>query len=223
MPKVSDEYFENKKRFIVDAAYKVCLKKPAQMVTMTDVIEETHLSQGGIYRFYKDLDEILSDMVTGMRSKYNFIDGIDKIFKEGEELSFEEAVRKVCAVLSDTMEEHLLDIQKINFDLTVLAINDPERADRIIGNIKGRGNFEYLARVAFPLLNEASKKHDLKPKGSPKELYDFISSAYTGIELNCILSACYGNGLLNLNVSPKPLFETLAKTIIFLFGGNTDE
>ena len=220
MPKVSQEYFENKKRFIVDAAYQVCLKKPAQMVTMMDVIEQTGLSQGGIYRFYKDLDEILSDMITHMRSDYNFIDPLTKIFNEDLDQTFEDAVKKVCGVLAETMEEHLLDIQKINFDLTVLAINDPERAQKIIGNIKGRGNFEYLEKVALPLLNEAAVKHDLKPKGSPKELFDFISSAYAGIELNCILSACYKNGSINVSVRPKPLFDTLANTIIFLFGGN---
>ena len=57
MPKVSDEYFEKKKQLIVDAAYKVCLRKPVEMVTMMDVIEETGLSQGGIYRFYKEAEE----------------------------------------------------------------------------------------------------------------------------------------------------------------------
>ena len=58
MPKVTQEYIDNKKKFIVDAAYQVCLRKPVEMVTMMDVIEETGLSQGGIYRFYKDLDDI---------------------------------------------------------------------------------------------------------------------------------------------------------------------
>lgn len=58
MPKVSEEYFEKKKRQIADAAYRVCLRKPVMMVTMQDVIEETGLSQGGIYRFYKNLDEM---------------------------------------------------------------------------------------------------------------------------------------------------------------------
>ncbi len=49
MPKVTQEYIENKKKFIADAAYRVCLRKPVEMVTMMDVIEETGLSQGGIY------------------------------------------------------------------------------------------------------------------------------------------------------------------------------
>ncbi len=43
MPKVSEEYIENKKKYIVDCTYKVCLRKPVEMVTMTDLIEETGL------------------------------------------------------------------------------------------------------------------------------------------------------------------------------------
>ena len=45
MPKVTDEYVKNKRKRIVDACYAVCLRKPIQMVTMTDVIEESGLSQ----------------------------------------------------------------------------------------------------------------------------------------------------------------------------------
>ena len=41
MPKVSDEYFENKKNEIVDAAFRVCSKKPITSVVMKDIIDET--------------------------------------------------------------------------------------------------------------------------------------------------------------------------------------
>lgn len=218
MPKVSEEYMISKKRSIVDAAYRVCLRKPVEMVTMTDVIEETGLSQGGIYRFYKDLDEILSDMVTGMRSDYNIIDRLDEA--TSEDSSFEDITRKICAILAEVMEEHLLDIQKINFDLTVLAINEPERASKIIGGTRGKGNFEHLAKVIMPKLQEACMTRKLTPKGNPADILQFISAAYTGIEMNCILTACYGSGMTNVSCSPKPLFDTLATTIICLFGGN---
>ena len=177
MPKVSEEYFENKKKLITDATYNVCLRKPVGMVTMTDVIEETGLSQGGIYRFYKNLDEILSDMITRMRVDYNIVD------------SFEEVTYKVCDILADVMEKHLMDIQKINFDLTVLAINEPERAEAIIKGTKGRGNFEYLASVLMPMLVEACQKNKLKPVAEPEDILKYISATYTGIEMSSILSA----------------------------------
>ncbi len=220
MPKVSEEYLQNKKKSIVDATYRVCLRKPVEMVTMTDVIEETGLSQGGIYRFYKDLDEILSDMIANMRSDYNIIARIDEATND-EGAGFEETTHRICNILAEVMEEHLLDIQKINFDLNVLAINEPKRAAKIIGAIKGgNGNLEHLAKVTLPLIEKACKERNLTPKRPPKEIFEFISAAYTGIEMNCILTACYKDAASNVNSTPKPLFDALATTIILLFGGN---
>lgn len=220
MPKVSEEYILNKKRSIVDATYRVCLRKPVEMVTMTDVIAETGLSQGGIYRFYKDLDEILCDMIAVMRQDYNIIDKLDEATADGD-ASFEEITRKVCRILAEVMEEHLLDIQKINFDLTVMGINEPERAAKIINGIKGgKGNFEHLAKHTMPMLERACKERKLTPRRKPEDILRFISAAYTGIEMNCILSACYKSEIVNVECTPKPMFDVLAAAIILLFGGN---
>jgi AcrR family transcriptional regulator len=217
MPKVSEEYFENKKKLITDATYNVCLRKPVGMVTMTDVIEETGLSQGGIYRFYKNLDEILSDMITRMRVDYNIVDSVESVLKT-EGLSFEEVTYKVCDILADVMEKHLMDIQKINFDLTVLAINEPERAEKILGGIKGQSSLGYLSTVALSNLFKESKKRKYKLRDKPERIASFISAAYTGIEMNCILAACYKTPM-GSECNPRPLFNTLAKSIIYLCGG----
>lgn len=222
MPKVSEEYFEKKKQFIVDAAYKVCLRKPVEMITMTDVIEETGLSQGGIYRFYKDLDEILCDVIAATRTEFNIIDDIENALGSADRLSFSDGVHKIFDILADAMEKHLLDIQKINFDMTVLAINEPERAKKIAGGIRGRGNFEYLATVALPALIKGSADKGLKPRDDPKKIADFISSAYVGIEMNCILSACYKKAPMAADCRPGPLFDTLARTVVYLCGGEEE-
>ena len=218
MPKVTQEYIDNKKKFIVDAAYRVCLRKSVEMVTMMDVIEEAGLSQGGIYRFYKDLEEILSDVIAGMRMNYNIIDEMEQLFGASDEMSFEEGVHKIFDILADVMEKHLMDIQKINFDLTVLAINEPERAEKILGGIKGKSSLGYLSTVALPNLFKESKKRKYKLRDKPENIANFISAAYTGIEMNCILTACY-KAPMGAQCKPRPLFETLAKLIIYLCGG----
>ena len=218
MPKVTQEYIDNKKKFIVDAAYRVCLRKSVEMVTMMDVIEEAGLSQGGIYRFYKDLEEILSDVIAGMRMNYNIIDEMEQLFGASDEMSFEEGVHKIFDILADVMEKHLMDIQKINFDLTVLAINEPERAEKILGGIKGKSSLGYLSTVALPNLFKESKKRKYKLRDKPENIANFISAAYTGIEMNCILTACY-KAPMGAQCKPRPLFDTLAKSIIYLCGG----
>ena len=222
MPKVSQEYMESRRNMITDAAYKVCLRKPVEMVTISDVIAETGLSQGAIYRYYNGLDEILADIVTRMRTDYNIIDRMEEIISD-KSLSLEELTYQVCDCLADTMETHLMDIQKINFDLGVLAINEPERAAKIMAGIKGRGNLEYLGMNAYPRLIEGALNIGYKPVGTPEEIGQFISSAYSGIEKFCIMSACYGTGTAKAKADPKQLFRTLAKSIILLLGGNAND
>ena len=221
MPKVTEEYMENKRKMIVDAAYQVCLRKPVEMVTISDVISETGMSQGAIYRYYNGLDEILADMVTKMRVDYSIIDTMNSITSQ-EGLSIEELTYQVCDCLAQTMETHLMDIQKINFDMGVLAINEPDRAGKIMAGIRGPGNMEYLNVLMIKLIEGASKS-GYKPEGNAGEICSFISSAYSGIEKYCILGACYGTGGPDKKIGPKELFRTLAKTIILLIGGKTNE
>ena len=48
MPKVKNEYLENKRNQILDAAFAVSKRKPAFDITMTDIVSQTGMSQGGV-------------------------------------------------------------------------------------------------------------------------------------------------------------------------------
>ncbi|MBR6094627.1 MAG: TetR/AcrR family transcriptional regulator [Lachnospiraceae bacterium] len=222
MPKVTPEYIEQKKQMIVDAAYKVCLRKPVDTVTISDVIAETGMSMGAIYRYYDGLDEILTDMVKKVRTDYGAYDRIMSLANEANG-SFEENIYRIYDTIADIMEEHLMDIQKINFDFGVMAINNPERMKRILSGVEGKGNLERLGLDLLPKMLEGAEKQGYRMKCSLEEMMLFVSSSITGIEKLCILSSCYGTGVPGTEVKPRPLFRTLAKSVILLLGGNVDE
>lgn len=220
MPKVSEKYIYNKRQAIADAAYQVCLRKPVSSVTMQDIINETGLSQGGIYRFYSDLDEILQAMISNMRKQFGIISDTDKFFEEKKEKTASEFARQICSLLADRMEQNLMTIQKINYDLTVLAINEPERVKKILRNIDSESNMEHLTKCTFELIMKRINEGDLHLKVEPEILMQYIACAYTGIEHNCIISNCYDAGPMNIKYSPRPLLETLGITIAYLLGEN---
>ena len=87
MPKVSEEYYKNKRREIVDAAYRVCTRKPITSVEMKDIIEETGFSHGVIYRYYKDLDEVLKDLVITINSENKIDDRLDEILAKATRIN----------------------------------------------------------------------------------------------------------------------------------------
>lgn len=219
MPKVTQDYIEKKKEAIIEAAYSLCIKKTVSTVTMQDIINETGLSQGGIYRFYKDIDDIFSDMIFKKRNSMSIKGEIDRII-DNESLTSKEVANQLFEMLGDFMENNLMTVLKIDFELSVLAMNNPRRVDKIIKNISGIGNMEYLSVRAMEYFKCQKEKGLIKPRVDEKELLSYISSAYSGIQMQCIVANCYKyiNNPLNEYYSPKTQLKLLAKTVNYLLG-----
>lgn len=219
MPKVTQDYIEQKKETIIEAAYNLCIKKTVSTVTMQDIINETGLSQGGIYRFYKNIDDIFSDMIFKMRNSTNIKGNIDKII-DNKSLSPKEVTNQLFEMIGDFMETNLMTILKIDFEISILAMNNPERVERIIKNISGIGNMEYLSIRTMEYFKSQKKQGLINPRVDEKELLSYISSAYSGIQMQCIVVNCYKhiNNPLNEYYSPKIQLKLLAKSVNYLLG-----
>lgn len=220
MPKVTEEYIQNKKCRIIEAAYALCLRKTVSTVTMQDIINETGLSQGGIYRFYKDIDEIFRDMILYLRKKEDIKEKVDEILSKANELSPKEITNLLFDMLADFMKRELMGIEKIDFELSVLAMNNPARVDKILKSVPGTGNMEYLTMRTMDYFTEQVSKGRIHPRVSVEELLSYIASAYTGIQTECIVNNCYkheGNPLAEL-FQPEIQMRILARTVNYLMG-----
>lgn len=218
MPKVTKEYIENKKKMITGAAYELCLEKTVSTVTMQDIINRTGLSQGGIYRFYHDIDEIFADMLMELRERVSIKDKVDEIFAQADEIPVREVTNRITDMLADFMAEELMGIQKVDFELSVLAMNAPARVEKILGDAKGIGNKEYLMLRTSEFYKQKLESGELHARVSEMELLTYISSAYSGIQLTCIVNNCYRKNPMAEFYQPKIQMQTLAKTINYLLG-----
>ena len=220
MPKVTKEYIQNKKNKIIDAAYTLCLRQTVSTVTMQDIINETGFSQGGIYRFYKDIDDIFSDMLLFLRQQESIKEKLDEILMQADELSPTVITNLIFDMLADFMKRELMGIEKIDFELSVLAMNNPEIVDKILKKIPGTGNMEYLTMRTMEYLVGQAASGRIKPRVSVEELLSFISSAFTGIQTTCIVNNCYQHERNPLTdfYQPEVQLKTLAKTVNYLIG-----
>ena len=218
MPKVTEEYITNKKKKIVDAAYELCLEKTVSTVTMQDIINRTGLSQGGIYRFYKDIDEIFADMLADLRLRVTIKEQVDEILAQEELLPTAEVTYRIFDMLADHMEAELMGIQKVDFELSVLAMNAPHRVEKILKGAGGVGNKEYLMRRMSEFYKKKLDSGELHARVNEIELLTFISSAYTGIQSCCIVYNCYNKSPFTPAYQPRIQFKVLAKTINYLLG-----
>lgn len=218
MPKVTEEYIINKKKKIIDAAYELCLEKTVGTVTMQDIINRTGLSQGGIYRFYKDIDEIFGDMLADLRKRVTIKEELDTILAKEDSLSGGEIIDQVFDLLADNMEKELLYTQKIDFEMSMLAINAPERVDKILAGAKGVSNKEYLMKRTAECINKKLATGECKPRIDGMELMAYIAAAYTGIQSTCIIQTCYNKMPVYEKFQPKMRFRILAKSVKYFLG-----
>lgn len=224
MPKVTEEYIIKKKKMITDAAYELCLQKTVSTVTMQDIIDRTGLSQGGIYRFYKDIDGIFADMIRQMRKRVSIKGKIDEILAQEDLLPPAEITNRLFEMLAEFMSSELMGIEKIDFELSVLAMNAPGRIQKIMGNLPETGNMEYLTMRTIEYLKDQAGRGRIRPRVSAEELLAFISSAYGGIQMTCIVNHCYRherNPLAEL-YHPHIQLKMLAKTVNYLIGEEDD-
>lgn len=218
MPKVTEEYIKNKKNMIVRTAYDLCLQKTVSTVTMQDIINATGLSQGGIYRFYKDIDEIFKDMLIDNRQRVTIKPQLDEIFTDAESEDIKAVLHKVFELLADFMTNELMGIVKINFELSVLSMNAPLRVEKILGEIEGTGNFEYLFMRVSQYLKQCMKSGTVRPRIGAEELLTYLTTAYNGIEMSCIINHCYKKLPLMEWYVPRTQLKTLETTLYYLLG-----
>lgn len=218
MPKVTEEYIKNKKNMIIRTAYDLCIQKTVSTVTMQDIIDATGLSQGGIYRFYKDIDEIFKDMLIDNRQRVTIKPQLDEIFADTASEDVTNVLHKVFVLLTEFMTNELMGIVKINFELSVLSMNAPSRVEKILGEIEGTGNFEYLFMCVSQYLKQCISNGTVMPRISAEELLTYLTTAYNGIEMSCIINHCYKKLPLMEWYVPKTQLKTLETTLHYLLG-----
>ena len=159
-------------------------------------------------------------MLRELRERRSIKGDVDEILAKKDELTPSEVTDALFDMLAEFMTEELMGIEKIDFELSVLAMNDSKRVDKIMRSIPGVGNMEYLTLRTMEYFVEGTKSGRIHPRVSVEELLSFISSAYSGIQVTCIVNNCYkyeGNPLTEW-YQPKIQLGLLAKTVNYLIG-----
>lgn len=219
MPKVSEDYVKKKKDSIVAAALKVCKEKPLYEITMTDIIKETGISQGGIYRYFSNLDEILIEVINKANSNINYKDDIDEILAKRD--SAAEKINDMLIFLGKYIKENVKTMGKFQFELTVLLANHPDRYNKFMSQVNEEEKSQYLIDKINQTINEGIDTGEFAPGLSVQDIYSFIISSIDGIVRDTVLHNCYNlNGNDNFKVDEVVFMKTLSKSIILILTEN---
>jgi AcrR family transcriptional regulator len=220
MPKVDEIYFEQKRKLILDATYRVCMKKPLYEVTMRDIIEEIGISQGGIYRYYANFHDILFDLIDRETKDINLREKADVIFSSA--MPPEEIVTQgISLILSGATGES--DIGKILFELSMLFVKDSALYEKFSEEVSIVKDEEYLLSKASVYLIAKIEEGYFKPVAPLQDIFTLLMASVDGIQRDAILKNYYK---LDKQSSPLPEFDTkilaniLAKEVILALGGD---
>lgn len=208
MARVTGDYYEWKKAKIIDAALEVCKRKTVSSVTMQDIIDESGLSQGGIYRYYKNIDEILTDLLSRIRQEQvSSIERLNQAIDRQIELSSEirkqpltdevierrrrlivGTIKQIHVIWAEEMEKFLYPHKKIQLEFLILADNSPDRARAIFSNVQPE---PFIDGRIYEELTTEIRAGVITPRIPLEDFMEYNAAVYDGIIKRAISSCCY--------------------------------
>ncbi|OPJ64361.1 TetR/AcrR family transcriptional regulator [Clostridium oryzae] len=214
MPKVKEGYFEEKKAQILDAAFIIFKRKPLYEMTMLDVINEAGLSKGGIYRYFNDIDAVIIALINRETAQNNYKHKIDEIITNTDTTAGK--VENLFIFLGDYLKNSPATLGKIQFELTVLITNHPEKADKYLSNLTEQENGQYLVNVLLNKIREGVNNGEFKPIYPLSDIISYIMSSIDGVVKQAVMKKCYGSNLGNIDETK--IFRIISDSVLYLLG-----
>ena len=219
MPKVNDEYLEGKKDQILMTALAVCGRKPAYDVTMSDIVAATGMSQGGVYKYFNNIDLVLAALIDKANALGDYSDRIDKIM--GSSDPPEQRLEELFKISELYFSDLLIGYNKLLFELGTLFAYNPDRSSNINRHVTTSSTFGYLIKCASEIIIGETAKGYFTPVIPAEEILSFIVASFDGIIRDVTLTRCYSAGDTpesNVGFDEKKLIRGLYISTMALLG-----
>lgn len=224
MPKVKDEYLQNNREQILDAAHRVCMQKPVYSITMRDVITEMGWSQGTIYRYFKNVHYIIFELINRQTAHLHLKEDVDAILSLPEPP--EQIIARILNLVTRTTLINTKEFGKMIFEYTALIGNQPEYFEPFTENVKIAVDMQYLQKRTLGYIASQVESGYFKPLMPVEDIFAFTGTSIDGIERDLILAqSCRAEthpiSVLK-DIDPQRLMNVLCRSVICLLGGNSE-
>lgn len=132
MPKVDDNYKENRKNQILEAAYRCFSEKGYRDTSMRDILKESKLSAGAVYNYFKSKAEIVRGLVKSGEVSMDIVSEPDKRMFPSEILN---------EYLSSLGKKESAMSMRTDISIWDAALNDPKLMELVKESFKSRTAF----------------------------------------------------------------------------------
>jgi AcrR family transcriptional regulator len=178
MPKVNEQYFEQKKQEILEAAFRVIQKKPMYQITMMDIISESGLSKGGIYRYYANVDDVLIALLNQDSENSEFPVRLEEIANSGRVP--EKVIKEFFNLYKELTFDGVMGTGKIAYGLDNMYVYEPERYEVFAENfVYFKLSWDFLGAYRNYIQQKVEGGY-FKPTMELEEIFNFVKIAMYG-------------------------------------------
>lgn len=223
MPKVQDEYLQDKREQILDAAHRVCMRKAVYSITMRDIINEIGCSQGAIYRYFKNVHSIIFELINRQTVHLKIKEEVDVILAQPDVP--ERIITKIMDLITRTSIMNINEYGKMILEYSSLIATQPEYLEPFCQNVRIPAELYYLQKRTFEYVVSQIESGYFHPLMPVKDIFTFIETAIDGIERNLVLvercqDATVDTYSMLKDLDPQKLMDALCKSVICLLGGD---
>ncbi|MGL9730069.1 TetR/AcrR family transcriptional regulator [Enterococcus sp. DIV0756] len=206
MPKVSDDYIAERKAYILKCASEVLIEKPLFQVTMRDIIKKTGFSQGAIYRYYANIDEIFIALINNIPIYYDLDQEVNTLLKA--DIPNEEMLSSLLLAIGRYLEELLLSVGgKLCSELLVYSSCDEQKRENVLPQLIFKQNLEQVQDKIIHYFLTGVQEGVIQLTVPVEQLNRFIAVTVDGILGHIAFSNLKKEQLVN---EIRELFQTLA-------------
>ncbi|MFC4776633.1 TetR/AcrR family transcriptional regulator [Paenibacillus sp. GCM10023252] len=201
----------------MEAAKRVALKKPIYHVTMRDVVLEAGMSQGGVYKYFSNIDELFASLLGQNSLTSEVKDEINAIFAEAKDPK--QVLHDFLTYVGTYIETSVRGSGKIIHELMAFYANEPERLENISSQLLKASTLGYLHTACIGFLQAQAAAKRIAPVVPLEEVIAFMATTINGIVHDAIMAqnAAYARHLM-----PAPnvdrLMHSLYLSVMSLLG-----
>ena len=213
MPKVTDNYLLEKRKFILERTEEIIKEKPLYLITMRDIIKKAEFSQGVIYRYYANVDEIYVDFINKHTVNILLEERIDALLRSNQE---EKTILSECFLAIGEYIEELMKsaVGKTFFELTILYAYDAEKQSTIFPKLMFKNSLEYAQQEIVKYVLANVERGIFTPQIAIRSIILFVSSSVDGIAQSVAINGTKKGDEILVEGDIPEMFGTLAKAVI---------
>ena len=214
MPKVTKEYLSDKKNYILECTEEIVKEKPLYLITMRDIIKKAGFSQGVIYRYYSNLDDIYVDFINKHTTSTDLQLKIDSLLNSVQP---EKTILADCLTAIGDYIAELLEsvVGKTFFELLVMYTSDSGKRTEVFPKLKFRQSLEYAQKRTAEFALRSIEKGVFRSRIPFESVLMFVSIFTDGVSQHAVFGNMEDNaGESGLEAFVPEMFKLLANIVL---------